>query len=71
MLDWIFGQISSEKAGSGPLSAALLLAGCKSAINQYGVSRYVQLLNSVADKMTDYTQVSEKNNDTLGFLIFN
>ena len=71
MLDWIFGQKSSEKAGSGPLSAALLLAGCKSAINQYGVSRYVQLLNSVADKMTDYTQVSEKNNDTLGFLIFN
>ena len=69
MLDWIFGQISSEKAGSGPLSAALLLAGCKSAINQYGVSRYVQLLNSVADKMTDYTQVSEKTMTHWVFII--
>ena len=57
LLDWIFSQITSDKAGSGPLSAALLLSGCKSAINQYGTPRYIQLLNSVADKMTDYTQV--------------
>ena len=58
LLDWIFSQITPERAGSGPFAAALLLATCKSAINQEGVGRYAQLLTQVADKVSDYTRVS-------------
>ena len=58
LLDWIFNQITPEKAGSGPFAAALLLATCKTAVNSEGVVRYTQLLSEVADRVSDYTRVS-------------
>jgi hypothetical protein len=55
LLNFIFKEVTPDKAGSGPFAASLLMATLKSALNQHGIDRYLKLVGNIADLIADYS----------------
>ena len=62
LLDQVFEEINSDKAGSGPMAALYMISVCKgeleTCIDDKDIESYLNLLTLIIDKVADKTQVS-------------